>query len=116
MDPITIVEATAVVIIVDTLLGILIGLRDKSFSSWSAKTGFYGKIGILTLMVGFNFLTKFDPGHFSPEILSTLYSVVLFIEVTSIVENLSRLGINLKFLTKYFDNDAVENNNKDDKK
>lgn len=116
MEPIQIVEVIAIVIIVDTIMGILVALKDHNFSSWTAKTGLYGKIGILTLMFGFNFLTKLDPEHFSSEILAVLYSVVLLVEITSIVENLSKLGINLKFLTKYFDNDAVENNNKDDKK
>lgn len=93
-------------IVFDVLTGILASAKERQVNSSINFDGLIRKAG---LVIGLAFASFIDV-YFKADGLITKIAVGLLVayEGLSIIENLSRIGVNLKFLTKYFDPDKVE--------
>ena len=103
MTDIKIIEVVSILIIADTVIGFLAAAKNHRIKSAVGRLGFSQKLAEIIIMVSLTFLTRLDPIHFPSIILSILYGILGFFEVTSIVENARVLGIDISFLTKYFE-------------
>lgn len=102
MTPMHMVMAVVLVIMIDTALGLLNALKVHKLSSSVGRLGLSQKMAEIILMFGIVALSSLDRVHFPSELLTALYAYLLFFEITSVVENLSKLGLNLSMITKYF--------------
>lgn len=98
-------------IIFDIITGLLVAGKEKKINS---SINFEGLIRKLGLVVGLAFVTFVD-SYFQTNGNITKIGVGLLVvyEGLSIIENFSRIGINLNFLTQFFDPKKV---GKDDEK
>jgi toxin secretion/phage lysis holin len=88
-------------IVLDVLTGLLSSAKEKKLNSSINFNGMIKKIGELLSLV---FVTLID-AYFQANgkiIKIGIYMCITY-EGLSIIENFSRIGIDLKFLTKYFD-------------
>lgn len=94
-----------ILIVLDILTGLLLAGKERKLNSSINLDGLFRKLGIL---VGVFFLSIIDV-YFKTDgvIIKTGIALLITYEGLSIVENLSRLGIKLDFVTKYFDKDKV---------
>lgn len=94
----------------DVITGLLVAGKERKINSSINFEGMIRKIG---LIFGLFFVSIMD-SYFQTEGKLTGMGVAMIIlyEGQSIVENFSKIGVNLGFLTKYFDPKKVE---KDDK-
>lgn len=85
----------------DVLTGVLAGMKEKRLNSSINFDGLIRKVGLVVTLA---FVTLLDV-YFKAEGAITKIAVGLLIayEGISIIENLSRIGIDIKFLTKYFE-------------
>lgn len=92
-------------IVFDILTGILASAKERKINSSINFDGLIRKVGV---MVGLVFVTVIDV-YFQTNGLVTKIGAGLLVayEGLSIIENLSRIGVNLNFLTKYFDPEKV---------
>src|SRR5690606_3427897 len=88
-------------IIFDIITGLLVAGKEKKINS---SINFEGLIRKLGLVVGLAFVTFVD-SYFQTNGNITKIGVGLLVvyEGLSIIENFSRIGINLNFLTQFFD-------------
>lgn len=93
-------------IVFDILTGGLLAGKERKLNSSVNLDGLIRKLGI---MVGLTFVTVIDV-YFQVNglIVKIGVGVIIAYEGLSIVENLSKIGVNLNFLTKYFDPEKVE--------
>lgn len=98
-------------IIFDIITGLLVAGKERKINS---SINFEGLIRKLGLVVGLAFVTFVD-SYFQTNGNITKIGVGLLVvyEGLSIIENFSRIGINLNFLTQFFDPKKV---GKDDEK
>ena len=94
--------AVVLVIMIDTSLGLLNALKEHTLSSSVGRLGLSQKMAEIILMAGIVALSSIDSVHFPETLLTALYGYLLIFELASVVENLSKLGLDLSFLTKYF--------------
>lgn len=92
-------------IVFDVAVGILASARERRVNSSINFNGLIRKGG---LIVALAFVTLVD-AYFSAGGLIAKVAVGLIVtyECLSIIENLSRIGVDIKFLTKYFDESKV---------
>lgn len=92
-------------IVFDILTGTLAAAKERKINSSISFDGLIRKLGII---VGLAFITFVDV-YFNANGSVTKVGVALLIvyEGLSTVENFSKIGINLSFLTKFFDSEKV---------
>jgi toxin secretion/phage lysis holin len=92
----------------DIITGLLASAKERKLSS---KVNFNGMIKKIAELIGLVFVSLID-AYFKAngQVVKLGVSIIIGYEGMSIIENLDRIGFNLKILTKYF------NNGKDDTK
>lgn len=92
-------------IMFDIVSGILASAKERKINSSINFDGLIKKMGI---MVSLAFITFVDV-YFKTNgaIVNMGVGLLVVYEGMSIIENFSRIGVNLNFLTKYFDKDKV---------
>ena len=99
-----------IVIVLDILTGLLAAAAEKKLNSSINFIGLIRKVG---LFVALAFLV-FADAYFKAEgyVIQIGVGAIVIYEGLSIIENLSRIGINVKFLTKYFDPNNISKGDK----
>jgi toxin secretion/phage lysis holin len=92
-------------IALDIFTGLLASAVEKRLSSSVSFNGMIKKVGELVALV---FITLID-GYFKAngQITKLGVSMIVIYEGLSVIENFSRIGINLSFLTQYFDRSKI---------
>jgi toxin secretion/phage lysis holin len=92
-------------IILDILTGLLASAVEKKLNSKINFQGMIKKVGELIALV---FITLIDT-YFKAngQITKLGVSMIVVYECLSVIENFSRIGINLSFLTQFFDKSKV---------
>jgi toxin secretion/phage lysis holin len=92
-------------IAIDLLTGLLASAKERKLNSKVNFNGMIKKVGELVALV---FITLVD-SYFkaSGQITKLGVSMIVIYEGLSIIENFSRIGINLSWLTKFFDQSKV---------
>jgi len=94
-----------IMIVFDILTGILASAREKKINSSINYDGIITKIGEI---VGLFFMSFADLYlKTNGAIVKVGVGMLIVYEALSIIENFSRIGVNIKFLTKYFDPEKV---------
>ena len=94
-----------IMIVFDILTGILASAREKKINSSINYDGIITKIGEI---VGLFFMSFADLYlKTNGAIVKVGVGMLIVYEAISIIENFSRIGVNIKFLTKYFDPEKV---------
>lgn len=95
-----------IMIIFDIITGLLVAGIERKINSSVNYQGLIRKAGLL---VGLTFITVVDVYfHMEGTLVKIGVGLMIAYEGISIIENFSRIGVNLNFLTKYFDPDKVE--------
>ena len=98
-------KALLIMIVFDILTGILASAREKKINSSINYDGIITKIGEI---VGLFFMSFADLYlKTNGAIVKVGVGMLIVYEALSIIENFSRIGVNIKFLTKYFDPEKV---------
>lgn len=90
-----------ILVLLDTALGFLGALKTHTARSSIGRLGFTQKLGEILLMLAIAFLVQLDPVYFPQPLLTALYGGLALFEVTSVVENMAVLGLNIPWLTRY---------------
>ena len=98
----------------DIITGLLKAFAENNINSSMNREGLIRKLGIL---IGFMFVTFVDE-YFKMDGTIVAIGVITIIsfEGLSVIENLSKIGVPLEFLTKYFDNEKVNKKVQDDER
>src|SRR5699024_11114458 len=98
----------------DIITGLLKAFAEKNINSSMNREVLIRKLGIL---IGFMFVTFVDE-YFKMDGTIVAIGVITIIsfEGLSVIENLSKIGVPLEFLTKYFDNEKVNKKVQDDER
>lgn len=88
-------------IVFDVFTGLLAAAAEKKINSSINYIGLIRKVGLLTALAFCVFLDAYFKA--SGYIIKLAIGLVMTYEGMSIIENFSRFGIDIKFLTKYFD-------------
>lgn len=85
--------------VMDIFTGILKSLYNKEYASSISKKGLIKKIGWLSIIIAFSLLS-FIIDVKEMMIFASISSML--VELTSIIENFSAIGIDLKVITRFF--------------
>jgi toxin secretion/phage lysis holin len=97
-------------IVLDILTGLLASAKERKLNSKVNFDGMLKKIAELLALVFVSLVDSYFQVH--GQITKLGVSMIVVYEGLSCIENFSRLGVNLSFLTKFFDQSKV---GKDDK-
>lgn len=94
-----------ILIAFDVLTGLLAAAKEKKINSSISFDGMIKKIGEI---IGLVFITLVD-AYFEANgvIVKMGAGMIIVYEGISIIENFSRIGIDMTFLTKYFDKNKI---------
>jgi toxin secretion/phage lysis holin len=92
-------------ITLDILTGLLASAKERKLNSKVNFDGMLKKIGELLALVFVSLVDSYFQVH--GQITKLGVSMIVVYEGLSCIENFSRLGINLSFLTKFFDQSKV---------
>jgi toxin secretion/phage lysis holin len=92
-------------IVLDILTGLLASAKERKLNSKVNFDGMLKKIGELLALVFVSLVDSYFQVH--GQITKLGVSMIVVYEGLSCIENFSRLGINLSFLTKFFDQSKV---------
>jgi toxin secretion/phage lysis holin len=100
-------------ILFDIITGLLAAAIEKKLNSSINYVGLIKKVGLFVALAFLVFMDAFisADGH----IIKLGVGLIVAYEGMSIIENFSRIGIDIKFLTKYFDREKVGKGKEDDK-
>jgi toxin secretion/phage lysis holin len=100
-------------ILFDIITGLLAVAIEKKLNSSINYVGLIKKVGLFVALAFLVFMDAFisADGH----IIKLGVGLIVAYEGMSIIENFSRIGIDIKFLTKYFDREKVGKGKEDDK-
>ncbi|MDF1507614.1 phage holin family protein [Robertmurraya sp. DFI.2.37] len=92
-------------IVFDVLTGLLAAARERELNSSVNYIGLIRKVGELIALAFLVFVDAYleSKGY----IIKLGVGLIAAYEVMSIIENFSRIGIDLKFVTKYFDKSKI---------
>lgn len=94
-------EALLIMIVFDIVTGLLASAKEKKINSSINYDGLIAKIGEI---VGLFFVSFADLYlKTNGAIVKVGVGMMIVYEAISIIENFSRIGVDIKFLTKYFD-------------
>lgn len=99
-------------IIFDVLTGILASAKERVLNSSINFEGLITKAGELLTVVFGTFLDAYLKTD--GEVTKLMVTLVIVYEGLSVIENFSRIGIKLDFLTKYFDKSKIGKSESDD--
>lgn len=99
-------------IIFDVLTGILASAKERVLNSSINFEGLITKAGELLTVVFGTFLDAYLKTD--GEVTKLMVTLVIVYEGLSVIENFSRIGIKLDFLTKYFDKNKIGKSESDD--
>src|SRR5690625_855022 len=102
--------AVLFLIVFDIVTGILVAAKERKVNSSINREGLLRKLGELLAVVFITFVDVYLNAN--GVITHTGVTLLVIYEVMSVVENFSRLGIDLTYITKYFDDEKV--NERDD--
>ena len=102
MTNINMLEVIAVLVLLDTTLGFLGAIKTHTVKSSIGRLGFTQKLAEILLILAISFLVNLDPQHFPQPLLTGLYAGLALFEITSVVENMAGLGLNIGWITRYF--------------
>lgn len=80
-------------------------MKEKELNSSINFIGLIKKVGLFVALAFFLFVDAFVNAQ--GNIVKIGVAMIVAYEGLSIIENFSRIGINIKFLTKYFDQSKV---------
>ncbi|WP_010099214.1 phage holin family protein [Ornithinibacillus scapharcae] len=89
----------------DVVTGLLAAGKEKKLNSSINYVGLIRKVGELAAVAFFVFIDAYLGAN--EQIVKIGVGMVIVYEVLSIVENFSRIGLNLNFVTKFFDSNKV---------
>ncbi|MBS4173465.1 phage holin family protein [Bacillus sp. FJAT-49736] len=92
-------------ILFDVITGLLAAAVEKKLNSSISYIGLIRKVGLFVALAFLVFMDAYVSAN--GYIIKLGIGLIVAYEGMSIVENLSRIGINIKFLTKYFDKSKV---------
>jgi toxin secretion/phage lysis holin len=98
-------------IVFDVITGLLASVVEKKINSSISYRGLIKKVGLFLALAFCVFIDAYINAN--GYIIKMGIGLIVACESISIVENFKRVGIDLKFITKYFGNDKA--NNGDDK-
>lgn len=95
----------AILVLFDVVTGLLASAKERKLNSSITFNGFLKKIAEF---IGLAFVSVLD-AYFDAHglIIKTAVTILIAYEGFSIVENLSRVGVNFNFVTKYFDPNKI---------
>lgn len=118
-DNMTLIFVTFGMMFLDIISGVISAVINKNYSSEELRKGLGHKLGYIFVMctVAIIQVAMFDD-RFSVEfgfpLLDVVCGFIIFMEVTSIIENACLINPNLKeFVGKYFNLEKDSNNNED---
>lgn len=88
-------------ILFDVITGLLAAAVEKKINSSISYIGLIRKVGLFVALAFLVFMDAYVKAD--GYIIKLGIGLIVAYEGMSIIENLSRIGINIKFLTKYFD-------------
>lgn len=94
-----------IMIMFDVLLGVLASAKERKLNSSVNFDGLIRKAGLIVAVFFVSFIDAYL--NTNGEIVKMGIGLIFVYEGLSIVENFSRIGVNLKFLTMFFDKDKV---------
>jgi toxin secretion/phage lysis holin len=94
-------------IALDILTGLLASAKERKLSSKINFNGMIKKVSELIVLVFVSLIDAYFKAN--GNVVKLGVSIIIGYEGMSIVENLDRIGWNLKFVTKYFNNGKDEN-------
>ena len=98
-------KALLIMIVFDILTGVLASAKERNINSSINYDGIITKIGEI---IGLFFMAFADLYlKTNGAIVKVGVGMLIVYESISIIENFSRIGVNVKFLTKYFDPEKV---------
>ncbi|MGO4887055.1 phage holin family protein [Anaerobacillus sp. MEB173] len=100
-------------ILFDIITGLLAAAVEKKINSSINYIGIIRKVGLFVAIAFLVFVDAYMGS--SGYIIKIGVGLIVVYEGMSIIENFSRIGINLKFLTKYFDPNKIGNGKEGDK-
>jgi toxin secretion/phage lysis holin len=89
----------------DIITGLLAAGAEKKINSSINFIGLIRKAGLLVALAFLIFVDAYMGSN--GDVVKLGVGMIVVYEGMSIVENFSRIGINLKFLTKYFDKNKI---------
>ncbi|WP_332632039.1 phage holin family protein [Halalkalibacter flavus] len=92
-------------ILFDIITGLLAAATEKKLNSSINYVGMIKKVGLFVALAFLVFMDAFVSAD--GYIVKLGVGLIVAYEGMSIVENFSRIGIDIKFLTKYFDREKV---------
>ena len=99
-------------ITIDIITGLLASAVEKKLSSKVNFQGMIKKVGELVALVFITLVDAYFKAH--GQITKLGVSMLVVYEGLSIIENFSRIGINLSFLTQFFDKSKIGKGGKDE--
>jgi toxin secretion/phage lysis holin len=98
-------------IAIDILSGLLASAKEKKLSSKVNFSGMIKKVGELLALVFISLTDSYF--QMNGKIVQLGVSMIVVYEGLSCIENFSRIGINLSFLTQFFDKSKVGKGDKE---
>ena len=93
------------IIAFDVITGLLASAVEKKINSSINYKGLIRKVGLFVAMGFFIFMDYYTTS--GGYVIKLGITLIVAYEGMSIVENFSRIGIDISFLTKYFDKDKL---------
>jgi toxin secretion/phage lysis holin len=97
-------------IVIDIITGLLASAKERKLSSKVNFNGMLKKVGELIALVFCSLIDAYFKAN--GKVIGLGITIVVGYEGMSVIENLDRLGLNVKFLSKYFQ----QSNGKDENK
>jgi toxin secretion/phage lysis holin len=92
-------------IIFDVITGLLAAAKEKKLNSSVNYIGIIRKVGEFVAVAFLVFIDAYLNAN--GYLIKIGVGMIVVYEAMSIIENFSRIGIDLKFITKYFDKDKI---------
>lgn len=97
------------IIIFDVITGLLAAAVEKKINSSINYVGLIRKVGLFVALGFFSFMDVYTESN--GLLIKLGVTMIVCYEGMSIVENFSRIGIDISFLTKYFDKSKLGGKN-----
>lgn len=102
-DNLNLLYTLILLILLDTLLGVLNAIHSKELNSKVGRRGLSLKLSEIIICIFFSFLSLLN-NRVIPDILTIgIFMFFIIFELTSIAENLKELGFDIPILTKYIE-------------
>lgn len=92
-------------IMFDVLTGVLVAGKEREINSSINLNGLIRKLGMIVAIAFVSMIDEYL--HMEGEITEIGLIFLIANESMSIIENFSKIGINLRFITKYFDANKI---------